>query len=76
MYTYRVPYHSVCPLLGIGMGLLTPYPESECVLPPPSTKGRGKHTRQRVRARGWGSPNSDDWRESLVLCLFCGMTTY
>jgi hypothetical protein len=31
--------------------------------PPPS----------RLRVRGWGSPNSDDWRESLVLCLLCGI---
>jgi hypothetical protein len=21
--------------------------------------------------RGWGSPNSDDWRKSLALCLLC-----
>jgi hypothetical protein len=36
--------------------------------PPPEPKGEG-HTR--LRARGWGSPNSDDWRKSLALCLFC-----
>jgi hypothetical protein len=35
---------------------------------PPKLK-EGKHTR--LRARGWGSPNSDDWRKSLALCLFC-----
>jgi hypothetical protein len=29
----------------------------------------GGHTRLRVRA--WGSPNSDDWRQSLALCLLC-----
>ncbi len=22
--------------------------------------------------RGWGSPNSNDWRKSLTLCLLCG----
>ncbi len=22
--------------------------------------------------RGWGNPNSDDWRKSLALCLLCG----
>ncbi len=33
---------------------------SKCV-PPPGTKGGG-HTRLRVR--GWGSPNSDDWRKA------------
>jgi hypothetical protein len=29
------------------------------------TRGGGLHL------RGWGSPNSDDWRESFVLCLLC-----
>jgi hypothetical protein len=32
--------------------------------------GGGGHTRLRVR--GWGSPNSDDWRKSLALCLLYG----
>ncbi len=44
------------------------------VCPSPRNKGRGaQHTRLRVR--GWGSPNSDDWRKSLALCLLCGMPT-
>ncbi len=30
---------------------------------------RGGHSRLRVR--GWGSPNSDDWRKSFALCLLC-----
>jgi hypothetical protein len=40
------------------------------VCPSPRYQGGG-HTRLRVR--GWGSPNSDDWRKSLALCLlfFC-----
>ncbi len=38
-----------------------PYLASECAPPP-----RTGHTRLRVR--GWGSPNSDDWRKSLALC--------
>jgi hypothetical protein len=42
-----------------------PSPASGCA-PPPKPKGGG-HTRLRVR--GWGSPNSDDWRKSLALCL-------
>ncbi len=42
---------------------------SECA-PPPGTKGwGGGHTR--VRVRGWGSPNSNDWRKGLALCLLC-----
>ncbi len=40
---------------------------SKCA-PSPRT-GRGGHTRLRVR--GWGSPNSDDSRKSLALCLLC-----
>jgi hypothetical protein len=39
---------------------------SECA-PPPRTGGGG-HTRLRVR--GWGSPNSDEWRKSLPLCAY------
>ncbi len=35
--------------------------------PPPQLKGGGVQTRLRVR--GWGSPYSDDWRESLELGL-------
>jgi hypothetical protein len=40
---------------------------SECA-PSPRTGGEG-HTRLLVR--GWGSPNSDDLRKSLALCLLC-----
>ncbi len=32
------------------------------VSPFPGTKGGGGHTRQGVR--GWGSPNSNDWRKA------------
>jgi hypothetical protein len=31
----------------------------------------GGHTGLRVR--GWGSPDSDDWRNSLALCLLCDL---
>ncbi len=48
----------------------TPSP-SECA-PTPGPKGEA-HTR--LRPRGWGSPNSDDWRKSLALCLLCGPNT-
>ncbi len=41
------------------------------VCPSPRTGGRGGHTRLRVR--GWGSPNSDDLRKSLALCLHCDL---
>jgi hypothetical protein len=46
----------------------TPYPQASVPLPPPEPKG-GEHTRLPVRGRG--SPNSDDWRKSLALCLLC-----
>jgi len=46
--------------------------------PSPASKGvppwhqRGGHTHLRpCGLSGWG-PNSDDWRESLALCLLCG----
>jgi hypothetical protein len=53
-------HHSVCvcPFVGIG----TP--------PVPLPQARG-HTR--LRLWGWGSPNSDDRRKSLALCLLCGV---
>ena len=51
-------YHSVCPLVGIGT---LPPPLSPASVPlPPEPKGGG-HT----------SPNSDDRRKSLALCLLC-----
>ncbi len=39
----------------------TPSPPSECVPPPPRTKGGGTHL-----------PTGDDWRKRLALCLLCG----
>jgi hypothetical protein len=53
-------------LVGIGT-LPTP-------LSPASVPAVGGHTRPRVRGwGGWKSPNSDDWRKSLALCLHCGL---
>ncbi len=46
-----------------------PTPLAQANVLPPGTKGGRVHTRLRVR--GWGSPISDDWRESLVLCQLC-----
>ncbi len=43
-----------------------PSPARECALPPPGPQGGG---RTRLRLGGRGSPNSDDWRKSLALCL-------
>ncbi len=68
-------YHRVCPLVGIGTPRPpTPFPQAsvpmkeECAPPLRNQRGEG-HTRLRVK--GWGSPNSDDWRKSLALCLLC-----
>jgi hypothetical protein len=58
-------YYSVCPLVGIWT---LPTPLSPASVPlPPEPGGGGGHTRLRVS--GWGSPNSDDWRKGLALCV-------
>jgi hypothetical protein len=49
----------------------TPSLASECD-PPPAEPGTGGGGHTRLRVRGWGSPNADDWRKSLALCLLCG----
>ncbi len=49
----------------------TPLSRKQVCPPPPGTK-RGGHTRLyagEVMVRG---PNSDDWRKSLVLCMYSG----
>jgi hypothetical protein len=62
LYKYRVPQ---CMSPRWNWDSPTPSLASECS-PPPGTNGSGRHTR--LRLRGWGSPNSDDWRKSLALC--------
>jgi hypothetical protein len=58
-------YHSVCPFVGIGT---LPNPLSPASVPlPPEPGGVGL---TRLRLRGWGSPNSDDWRKSLALLAY------
>ncbi len=39
------------------------------VCPSPRYQRGGGHTR--LRARGWGSPHSDDWRKSVAIRLLC-----
>jgi hypothetical protein len=56
-YIPYLEHHRVCPLVGIGTA-----PPS-LPLPPPRTKGGGGHAR--LRLRGWGSPDSDDWKKKL-----------
>ncbi len=53
------------------MSLLAPparSPASECVPPPEPKGGGGQHS---LAGEGTGGANSDDWRESLALCLLC-----
>ncbi len=66
-----IEYQSVCPLIGIG----TPQPLSCKRVCPPSQEPKGGGVHTRLRVRGWGSPNSDGRRESLVLCLLCAVCT-
>jgi hypothetical protein len=40
----------------------TPCLASYCAPPPGTKRGGGWHSRLRVR--GWGSPNSEDWRKA------------
>ncbi len=61
---YYTEYHSVCPLVRFGS---VHHLSSKLVCTTPGTKGG-----QRSPAgEGVGGPNSDDWRESLALCLRC-----
>ncbi len=46
---------------------------SECA---PPTRTGGGEGQTRLRVRGWGSPNSNDWRKSLALCLLCGQEAF
>jgi len=47
-----------------------PSPTSECVSPPPGSKGG--EDQNSFAGVGVGRPNSDDWIESLALCILCG----
>jgi hypothetical protein len=76
-------YQSVCPFVQIGSPP-TPSPASECC-PHLGPRGGGTHSlagvshstlepkgggNTRLRVRGRGGANSDDWRESLALCRY------
>ncbi len=73
VYTYvrAQSKHTQSTTVYVPSSKLGPHPLSlrrVCNVCPPKPK-EGKHTR--FRARGWGSPNSDDLRKSLALCLLC-----
>jgi hypothetical protein len=61
-------YQNVCPFVRIGSPP-SPSPPSECVTPWNQRGGGGQHSLAGKRA---GVANSDDWRESLAICTFCG----
>ncbi len=59
-------YQRVCPFVRIG----SPHPfyrKRLCLPPPRNQKGVGRQ--HLLAGEGAGGANSDDWRESLVLCL-------
>jgi hypothetical protein len=64
-------YHNVCSFERIG----SPHPlpgKRECLVyvsPPLGPKGGGTHSLADEEV--WGT-NSDDWKESLALCIICG----
>jgi hypothetical protein len=50
------------------LGLSLPLSRQRVCPFPPNQKGG----HNRLWVRGWVSPNSNDWRKSLALCLLCG----
>ncbi len=52
------------------LGPPTPSPASECALPLLNQKGGDT----RLKVKGWGRVNSDDWRKSITLSLLCGFS--
>ncbi len=55
---------------------LPPTPLPQASVPSPSgPKGVGGGGQTRLRLKGWGSPNFDDWRKGLALCQLCGLAT-
>jgi hypothetical protein len=66
LYVLYLEYQSVCPFVRIG-----PPPSSlacECTPPPGNKRGEGKKS---LAGGGAIGANSDDWRESLALCILC-----
>jgi hypothetical protein len=57
------------------LGLSQPLSRQRVCPSPPNRGGGVGDGHTCLRVRGWGSPNSDDWRKSLALCLLCGEDT-
>ncbi len=65
-YVYIKSTTVYVPSSELELGLSQPLSRQQ-VLPSPQNRGGGHN---RLRVRGWGSPNSDDWRKSLALYLY------
>ncbi len=65
-----VEYQSVCPFEGIGAP--HPLPRKRERLPPWTQRGEEQHS---FAVEGVGGLNPNDWKESLVLCILCGMNS-
>ncbi len=64
-------YHSVSPLVGSGNPPPPLQQASVCTIHPPLPKRDVTHS---PTGEGGGvSPNSDDWRKSLALCILCAV---
>jgi hypothetical protein len=65
--------HGVPECLSLRRNLVPPSPPSQASVPPSlDPKGGGSNTRLRVK--GVGGPSSDEWTESLALCILCGIS--
>ncbi len=58
-------HQSVCPIGGIGSQNAPPLPLAS--VSPPLVQGGGRQ--QSLAGEGGGGPSSDDWIESLALCI-------
>ncbi len=73
VYIRYLEYHSVCPFVRTGTPPPPPPPLPLASVSSPWNQRRWEHTRLRVR--GWGGPNSDDWRKILAFCLLVKAVT-
>ncbi len=67
-YVVYIEYQSVCPFVGIESP--NSIPRKRVWLPPGPKGGGGTSS---LAGEGVGGLNSDDWTESLALCLLCGL---
>jgi hypothetical protein len=66
-----IEYQSVCPFVGIEFPL--PPPPQASVSPPWTQREGEQHS---LADEEVGGPNSDNWTESLALCMLCAGTVY